>query len=111
MNMRTVLYTLALWLAGVGIAAAQANSIDSFDVTEQGGKVLVRITTKSPLSAVPPNFSVANPARIAFDFPSTMNALGRSKAGHRSGRAAQHEHCAGRRAHTSGAEPAAPGRA
>ncbi len=78
MNMRTALYTLALWLAGLGIAAAQANSIDSFDVTEQGGKVLVRVTTKSPLSAVPPNFSVANPARIAFDFPSTMNALGRS---------------------------------
>ncbi len=78
MNMRTALYTLALWLAGLGVAAAQANSIDSFDVTEQGGKVLVRVTTKSPLSAVPPNFSVANPARIAFDFPSTMNALGRS---------------------------------
>ena len=79
MKMRTALYTLALWLAGLGIAAAQANSIDSFDVTAQGGKVLVRVTTKSPLSAVPPNFSVANPARIAFDFPSTMNALGRSK--------------------------------
>ena len=79
MNMRTVLYTLALWLAGVGIATAQANSIDSFDVTEQGGKVVVRVTTKSPLSAVPPNFSVAQPARIAFDFPSTINALGRSK--------------------------------
>jgi len=78
MNMRTALYTLALWLAGIGVAAAQANSIDAFDVTEQGGKVIVRITTKSPLDAVPPNFSVANPARIAFDFPATVNALGRS---------------------------------
>ena len=78
MNMRTALYTLALWLAGIGVAAAQANSIDAFDVTEQGGKVIVRITTKSPLDAVPPNFSVANPARIAFDFPGTVNALGRS---------------------------------
>ena len=78
MNMRTAIYTLALWLAGLGIAAAQANSIDAFDVSEQGGNVIVRITTKSPLQAVPPNFSVANPARIAFDFPGTVNALGRS---------------------------------
>jgi len=78
MNMRTALYTLALWLAGIGVAAAQANSIDAFDVTEQGGRVVVRITTKSPLDSVPPNFSVANPARIAFDFPGTVNALGRS---------------------------------
>jgi len=79
MKIRTALFTLALWLAGIGIAAAQANnSIDAFDVTEQGGKVIVRITTKSPLDSVPPNFSVANPARIAFDFPGTVNALGRS---------------------------------
>ena len=78
MKIRTALFTLALWLAGIGIAAAQANSIDAFDVTEQGGKVIVRVTTKSPLESVPPNFSVANPARIAFDFPGTVNALGRS---------------------------------
>ena len=78
MNMRTALTFFVLWLAGVGLAAAQSNSIDAFDVSEQGGKVIVRITTKSPLSAVPPNFSVANPARIAFDFPGTVNALGRT---------------------------------
>jgi len=79
MKIRTALFTLAFWLGGIGIAAAQAvNSIESFDVTEQGGKVIVRITTKSPLDSVPPNFSVANPARIAFDFPGTVNSLGRS---------------------------------
>ncbi len=33
---------------------------------------------KEPLSAPPPSFSVANPARIAFDFPATGNALGRT---------------------------------
>jgi len=27
---------------------------------------------------VPPNFTIASPARIAFDFPGTVNALGRS---------------------------------
>lgn len=78
MKIRTALFTLALWLAGIGIAAAQANSIESFNVTEQGGNVIVRIKTKTPLESVPPNFSVANPARIAFDFPNTVNALGRS---------------------------------
>ena len=38
----------------------------------------MRITTKEPLAAVPPNFAVSNPARIAFDFPNTVNALGRN---------------------------------
>src|SRR5947208_82958 len=71
-------YGLTLWLAGMGTVLAQANSIESFDVTQQGGKVVVRITTKEPLKGVPPNFAVANPARIAFDFPNTVNALGRA---------------------------------
>jgi type IV pilus assembly protein PilQ len=78
-------YGLALWLAGTGLALAQAqangaptNSIEALDVTQQGGKILVRVTTKEPLRAVPPNFTIASPARIAFDFPGTVNALGRS---------------------------------
>jgi type IV pilus assembly protein PilQ len=68
----------ALWLAGVGLALAQSNAIETFDVTEQAGKVIVRVTTKEPLRSVPPNFAVASPARIAFDFPNTANALGRA---------------------------------
>ena len=59
-------------------AAAQDNSIDTFDVTQQGGKVVVRVTTKEPLKGVPANFTVATPARIAFDFPNTVNGLGRA---------------------------------
>jgi len=74
----TALYGFALWLAATGVALAQANSIESFDVSQQGGKVVVKITTKEPLGGVPPNFAVANPARIAFDLPNTANALGRS---------------------------------
>jgi type IV pilus assembly protein PilQ len=76
---------LVLWLAGTGFALAQAqangaptNSIEALDVTQQGGKILVRVTTKEPLRSVPPNFTIASPARIAFDFPGTANALGRS---------------------------------
>jgi type IV pilus assembly protein PilQ len=69
------------WLAGLALFATQAyaqNSIDNFEVSQQAGKTVVRITTKEPLKSVPPNFSVASPARIAFDFPNTANALGRS---------------------------------
>jgi type IV pilus assembly protein PilQ len=69
---------LLLWLAACGAAFAQANSIEAFDVSQQAGKVVVRITTKEPLKAPPPSFTVANPARIAFDFSGTSNALGRS---------------------------------
>ena len=69
---------LVLWLGGVGLAAAQTNAIEGFEVTQQGGKTLVRVTTREPLRSVPPNFAVTNPARIAFDFANTTNALGRA---------------------------------
>src|SRR3989441_841138 len=80
MNTKTMkaVYGFALWLAGIGIALAQSNSIESFEVSQQAGKTIVRITTKEPLRNVPPNFAVASPARIAFDFPNTVNALGRA---------------------------------
>src|SRR5216110_1299732 len=80
MNTKTMkaVYGFALWLAGIGLALAQSNSIESFEVSQQAGKTIVRITTKEALKSVPPNFAVASPARIAFDFPNTVNALGRS---------------------------------
>jgi type IV pilus assembly protein PilQ len=78
MKAMRILYGLALWLAGMGLALAQSNSIENFEVAEQGGKVVVRITTKEPLKGVPPNFTVASPARIALDFADTVNGLGRS---------------------------------
>ena len=68
----------ALWLAGCGLAFAQANSIEAFDVGQQGGNIVVRITTKEPVKTPPPSFTVASPARIVFDFANTTNALGRS---------------------------------
>jgi len=66
---------LLLMLSGVGFAQ---NAIEGFNVTQQGGQTLVQITTKTPLRAAPANFTVANPARIAFDFPSTVNGLGKN---------------------------------
>ena len=77
-NMKVV-YGFFLWLAGAGLALAQTNSIEAFEVSEQAGKIEVRITTKEPLKSVPPNFTIASPARIAFDFPHTVNSLGRAR--------------------------------
>jgi type IV pilus assembly protein PilQ len=76
----TLLVAAAAWL-WAGLAHAQAapqNAIDAFNVASQGGNVIVRITTKQPLTAAPASFTVNQPARIAFDFPSTANALGRN---------------------------------
>jgi type IV pilus assembly protein PilQ len=74
----TIIGVLLLWLGGLGLCAAQTNSIDRFQVSQEAGRTVVRITTKEPLKSVPPNFSVASPARIVFDFASTVNALGRA---------------------------------
>ncbi len=73
-----IAYGCLLWLSATGLALAQTNAIENFEVTEQGGKTVVRITTKEPLRSVPPNFTVASPARIAFDFADTVNSLGRA---------------------------------
>jgi len=67
------LYAFAL-MALAPLAFAQ-NAIETFKVAQQGGEVLVRLTMKEPLAAVPGSFTVANPPRIAFDFPGTVNNL------------------------------------
>jgi type IV pilus assembly protein PilQ len=76
----TLLIAAAAWFwAGVAHAqAAPQNSIEALNVASQGGRVILRITTKQPLAAAPASFTVNQPARIAFDFPSTGNALGRN---------------------------------
>src|SRR5215510_14281676 len=73
-----IAYGLVLWLVGVSAAQAQANAIEGFAVTRQGGKTVVRITPKEPLRSVPPNCIVANPARIAVDSATTRSARGRA---------------------------------
>ena len=55
-----------------------SNQIEGLEVAEQGGAIYVRLTLREPLASPPPSFSVANPARIVFDFPGTANALGRN---------------------------------
>lgn len=55
------------------------NQIESLDVVEQGGVTYVRMRMMSALSDPPASFSIAEPARIAFDFPDTANGLGRTE--------------------------------
>jgi len=74
-----ILLTALFFLTGFAPEAhAQSNSIDGFNVTQQGGRIVVRVTLKEALKTAPASFTVANPARIAFDFPDTTNALGRN---------------------------------
>jgi type IV pilus assembly protein PilQ len=78
----SVPYLLVAALAFLAPAAVHAqgapNSINALNVTSQGGRTLLRLTLKEPLKNPPASFTVANPARIAFDFPNTINALARA---------------------------------
>lgn len=58
--------------------AATSNQIDGVDISRQGGDIFVKVRLKSPMTQPPASFSVANPARIAFDFPATANATGKN---------------------------------
>lgn len=59
---------LPLCLLLVQPAWAQ-NAIEALGVSQQGSDILVKLTTSQPLASAPASFSVANPPRIAFDFP------------------------------------------
>ncbi len=65
-------------LARAQTSADTSNSIEAIAVAKQGDRILVKITLKKPIPAVPGSFSVASPARIALDFPGTGNATGRN---------------------------------
>ncbi len=77
--MRVAARLMLLWggLLAAGAALAQ-NAVESFNATQQGGSIIVRVGFKNAISAQPGSFTVASPARIAFDFPNTANALGRN---------------------------------
>lgn len=71
---------LAFVLAATSLATqAQSNSIEAIDVSQQAGdKTVVKVTLREAPANPPAGFTVNNPPRIAFDFPDTSNALGRS---------------------------------
>ena len=67
-----------LALGNVHAQEATQNSIESMNVVQQGAILNVKLTFREPLKALPAAFSVAKPARMAFDFPNTINGLGKS---------------------------------
>jgi type IV pilus assembly protein PilQ len=71
---------LALLLAAASTSVrAQANAIEAINVSPAaGGKVVVKVTLKQAPANAPAGFTINNPPRIAFDFPNTASALGRS---------------------------------
>lgn len=75
------LVTASACLALVSPLRAQttpANTIEAVSVAKQGVEVAVKIDLKDPLAMPPAGFSVANPAKVAFDFPATTNGLGKT---------------------------------
>jgi len=70
-------FIACVW-ASLALAQTPPNSVEAFNVSQQSGKVIVRLTLKEALKAQPGSFTVANPARIAFDLPNTVNGLGRN---------------------------------
>jgi len=69
--------TATLW-AAVALAQGPQNSVEAFNVSQQSGKVIIKLTLKEALKSPPGSFTVASPARIAIDLPNTVNNLGRS---------------------------------
>jgi len=87
-NKSVLLVAAGLLMAVVGSPAmsqapavqevATSNQIEAMDVSRQGSEIFVKVRLQTPLTQPPASFSVANPARIAFDFPATGNALGKN---------------------------------
>ena len=66
-------------LAGfASLAAAQENAIQSITANQQGANIIIRVGMKNPVGKSPIGFSITSPARIALDFPSTVNATGKT---------------------------------
>jgi type IV pilus assembly protein PilQ len=82
--MKLINYAMAATLACLALSSPvraeslPTNAIEAVNVAQQGNEVALRIDLKEPLASPPPGFSVANPAKIALDFQSTANALGKN---------------------------------
>jgi type IV pilus assembly protein PilQ len=59
-------------------APPAGNVIQSIDVSTQAGTITVKLGFKDAPTNPPAAFTVNNPPRVAFDFPSTANGLGKN---------------------------------
>ncbi len=77
--MRGLFGGLALCLTLVAPSAfAASNAIDNVEYSQLSDQVLVKVIFRQPLSAAPSSFTVSAPPRVAYDFPDTENAFGKS---------------------------------
>ena len=83
--MKQIKYYLLSLVSGLLLAVtvvhaqeSKPNSFESITVAQQGPVVNVKLMFSGPLTALPPGFSVAKPARIALDFANTINGLGKT---------------------------------
>lgn len=68
--------TVAVTSANVPAAATGVNEVQQVQYTSQtGGEVLVKITLKDGLAALPASFATNVPPRIALDLPNTRNSM------------------------------------
>jgi type IV pilus assembly protein PilQ len=70
--------SLGVFAFAIASASAQENSIESVTASETASNVVVRIELKATPKNPPASFAVANPARIALDFPATANGTGKN---------------------------------
>jgi type IV pilus assembly protein PilQ len=66
------------WAQSDASAAPAANSIETLQVSQRGGNTVIKVGLSRPLATEPASFSVANPARVVYDFQGTTNNLGRT---------------------------------
>ncbi len=75
----TLLVGLAFTSLQTSAAPPTGNAVESVETTTlPGGKVVVRVNLKNPLTVTPAGFTVGNPPRIALDLPDTGNAMGKN---------------------------------
>ena len=89
-SIHNVTVCLSRWAAAFGlmatavVVAAQTaagdagNAIERVDATQTSTGVVVSIELKNAPQVAPASFSVANPARVALDLPSTVNGMGKN---------------------------------
>lgn len=65
-------------LAAAAGQARTVNAVNELQVSQLADAVVVKVALAQPLAALPASFTIAQPARVAFDFPGTANALKRN---------------------------------
>ena len=79
MQLVVAICVAGLLMSGAAQGAEMQNSIQALDVSNgPNGQLILKVSLKNAPTALPHDFTVNTPPRIAFDFPDTANGLGKS---------------------------------